>query len=169
MTTTGWTTGNGRRGITTAALTGLLTLALGAGAAYAYWTGTGSGAGSAVAATMQTVTVDAFVAGDSPGTTLIPGGTADVVLRVTNPNPYAVQIYSVTANGPAIADSAHPGCTVTGVTLTGTGAPFTPAVDLAANTTALITLPGMAAMGTTSQSACQGSTFQLPVTLEARK
>jgi hypothetical protein len=118
---------------------------------------------------MQTVTVDAFVSGDNPGSQLIPGGTADVILRVTNPNPYAVQAYRLTANGPAVADSNHPGCTVTGVALTGTGGPLTPAINLAANSTGIITLPGMAAMDTTSQSACQGSTFQLPATLEARK
>lgn len=169
MTTPGWTTGSGRRGIRTATLTGVLTLALGAGAASAFWTGYGSGSGTAGLATMQTVTVDALVSGDNPGSKLIPGGTADVILRVTNPNQYAVQAYRVTANGPAIADSNHPGCTVTGVTLTGTGSPLSPAIELAANSTAIIPLPGMAAMDTTSQSACQGSNFQLPVTLEARK
>jgi hypothetical protein len=157
------------RGAKAALLACVLSLALGAGTAYAYWTHAGAGSGSAEAAAMQTVTVDAFVSGDSPQSTLIPGGTADVILRVNNPNSYPVQAYSVAATGPATADAAHPGCTTTGVTFTGAGGPLTPAVTLAANSSTLITLPGAAAMNITSQSACQGATFHLPATLEARK
>ncbi|MHC6595095.1 hypothetical protein [Arthrobacter sp. C152] len=157
-----------RQHLKAAALAGLLATA-GAGTAYAYWTGAGNGAGSAAAGTMQAVTVDALVAGDNPQAALIPGGSADVVLRLTNPNPYQVQVYSVTANGPATADAAHPGCTTTGVSFTGTVAPLSPATYVAANSSALITLPGTAAMDTTSLAACQGATFSLPVTAEVRK
>jgi hypothetical protein len=156
------------RGLRAAALAGLLVTA-GAGTAYAYWTAGGTGTGSAAAGTMQTVTVDALVAGDNPRAALIPGGSADVVLRLTNPNPYAVQVYSITANGPTMADAAHPGCTTTGVTFTGTAAPLSPATSVAANSSALVTLPGAAAMDTTSLAACQGATFSLPVTAEVRK
>jgi len=157
------------RGIKAAALAGLLVTA-GAGTAYAYWTGAGgSGTGSASAGIMQAVTVDALVASDNPKAALIPGGSADVVLRLSNPNPYSVQVYSVTANGPATADAAHPGCTTTGVRFTGTAAPLSPATSVAANSSALITLPGAAAMDTTSLAACQGATFSLPVTAEVRK
>ncbi|MGO4234733.1 hypothetical protein [Pseudarthrobacter sp. YAF2] len=155
------------RAVKAAALAGLLATA-GAGTAYAYWSVTGGGSGSAVAATMQAVTVDALVAGDNPKTALYPGGSADVVLRLTNPNPYSVQVYSVTANGPAAADATHPGCTTTGVTFTG-AAPLTPATYVAANSSALITLPGAATMDTTSLAACQGATFSVPVTAEVRK
>lgn len=129
----------------------------------------GSGSGSAAAGTMQAVAVDALVAGDGPRATLVPGGTADVVLRLTNPNPYAVQVYRVSPNGPATADSAHPGGTTTGVTFTETAAPLSPATFVAANSSTLLTLPGSAAMDTTSLAACQGATFHLPVTAEVRK
>lgn len=156
------------RGLKAAALAGLLATA-GAGTAYAYWTASGTGAGSAAAATMQTVTVDALVASDNPKTALYPGGSADVVLRLTNPNPYSVQVYSVTGNGPAAADASHPGCTTTGVSFTGTAAPLSPATYVPANSSALITLPGAAAMDTTSLAACQGATFSFPVTAEVRK
>ncbi|WP_018760635.1 hypothetical protein [Arthrobacter sp. 135MFCol5.1] len=155
------------RGIKAAALAGLLATA-GAGTAYAYWSAAGGGSGSAAAGTMQAVTVDALVAGDNPKTALIPGGSADVVLRLTNPNPYSVQVYGVTANGPAAADAAHPGCTTTGVRFAG-AAPLTPATYVAANSSALITLPGAATMDTTSLAACQGATFSVPVTAEVRK
>jgi hypothetical protein len=118
---------------------------------------------------MQTVTVDAFVPGDAPASTLIPGGTADVVLRVTNPNAYSVQVYSVATNGAATADSAHPSCTTTGVTFIEPPSPLSPAVSLAANSSTLVTLSEAASMDATSQSACQGATFHLPVTLAVRK
>ena len=159
---------NRRRGIKAAALAALLATA-GAGTAYAYWSSAGGGSGSAAAGTMQAVTVDALVGSDSPKTTLYPGGSADVVLRLTNPNPYPVQVYGVTANGPAAPDAAHPGCTTTGVRFTGPAAPLSPATYVAANSSALITLPGAAAMDTTSLAACQGATFSVPVTAEVRK
>lgn len=169
MNNTGWMTGKGRRGVKAAALAAGLTLVLGGGTAYAYWTGTGSGSGAAAAETMQTVTVEALISGDSPQSPLVPGGTGDVILRVANSNNYQVQVYSITANGPATADNAHPGCTTTGVTFSGTGAPLSPATVIAANSTTLLTLPGTASMDATSLSACQGATFHLPITLEVRK
>ena len=156
------------KGLKAAALAGIL-IAAGGGTAYAYWAAAGTGAGSAAAGTMQAVTVDALVAGDGPTAALVPGGTADVVLRLTNPNPYSVQVYRVTANGPATADTAHSGCTTTGVSFTGTTAPLSPATFIPANSSTLLTLPGTAAMDTTSLAACQGATFRLPVTAEVRK
>lgn len=156
------------KGIRAAALAGLLATA-GAGTAYAFWATAGSGGGSATAGSMQPVTVDALVAGDSPKTALYPGGSADVVLRLTNPNPYSVQVYSVTGNGAAAADAAHSGCTTTGVRFTAPAAPLSPATYVAPNSSALITLPGAASMDTTSLAACQGATFSLPVTAEVRK
>lgn len=169
MTSNGWMKGSRARGVKVAVLMGVLSLAIGSGTAYAYWATDGFGSGSAAAGDMQTVTVDALVPGDTPASTLIPGGTADVVLRVTNPNPYSVQVYSVTGNGPITADTAHPSCTTTGVTFAGSPTPLSPAVSIAANSTALVTLPGAAGMNATSQSACQGATFHLPVTLAVRK
>ena len=165
----GWMRAGRTRGAKVAVLTGVLSLAIGAGTAYAYWAAEGSGGGSAGAGDMQTVTVDALVPGDAPASTLIPGGTADVVLRVTNPNPYAVQVFGVTNNGTATADNAHPLCTTTGVTFKDPPSPLSPAVSLAANSSTLVTLPGAASMDATSQSACQGATFHLPVTLAVRK
>ncbi|GAB3563682.1 hypothetical protein GCM10027405_18660 [Arthrobacter alkaliphilus] len=89
-----------------AALTAiLLSLVLGVGTAYAYWNTIGIGSGSAANGTMQTVTVDALVAGDSPATALVPGGSADVIVRASNPNAFAVQVYSFTANGSVTADA----------------------------------------------------------------
>jgi hypothetical protein len=153
----------------TAAATVALCILGGAGSAYAYWASTGLGAGSATNGTMQTVLVDAFIAGDAPQNTLAPGGTADVILRATNPNPHAVTIYGLAANGAITADAAHAGCTTTGVTFTPPPTPLTPPVTIQPNSSVLLTLPGAASMSTASLSACQGAQFRIPVALEARK
>lgn len=153
----------------TAAATVALCLATGVGGAYAYWATVGAGSGAATNGTMETVSVEALVTGDSPQGTLVPGGTADVAVRAFNPNGFAVQVYAISGNGAATADANHPGCTTTGVTFVEPAAPLTPAVSIPANTSVLITLPGAAAMSTASSSGCQGATFSLPVTLEARK
>lgn len=168
MTTTPKTASR-RLAARTAAATVILCLATGAGGAYAYWTTIGAGSGAATNGTMATVTVEALVAGDGPASTLVPGGTADVAVRAFNPNNYPVQAYAITGSGPATADAGHPGCTTTGVTFVDPAAPLAPAVSIPANSSILITLAGAAAMSTASSSGCQGATFSLPVTLEARK
>jgi len=148
----------------------ILGLALFAGGtAYAMFSAGGSGTGSAPTGTMQDVTVSAFTGGDQPATTLIPGGTADVIVRVTNPNPAPVQVFSVEGNGAITADSAHSGCTTTGVAFTAPSSPLNPAVTVPAGSSLLFSLPGAAGMDLTSQSGCQGATFQIPVTLTARQ
>ena len=154
---------------TASAAAAALCLLAGGGTAYAYWATAGAGSGAAVAATMNAVTVDAFVAGDSNRTSLVPGGTADVMLRTSNPNPFAVRIHAVVAAGPATADAAHAGCTTTGVSFTAPAAPLAPVVTIPANSSLLETLPGAASMSLQSQSACQGATFRVPVTVEARR
>jgi hypothetical protein len=159
---------SGRIARTTAATVALCILG-GAGTAYAYWATTGIGSGSATNGTMQTVTVDALIPGDTLQTSLVPGGTADVILRATNPNPHAVSIYGFTANGAVTADAAHPGCTTTGVTFTPPAAPLSQPVTIQANTSILLTLPDAASMSAASLSACQGAQFNVPVTLEVRK
>lgn len=153
----------------TAAATVALCILGGAGSAYAYWAATGIGSGSATNGTLQNVTVDALVPGDTLQTSLAPGGTADVLLRASNPNPHPVTIYGLAGNGSVTADAAHPGCTTTGVTFTAPAAPLAPSVVIPANSSILLTLPGAASMGASSLSACQGAQFTIPVTLEVRK
>ncbi|MFI2566624.1 hypothetical protein [Paenarthrobacter sp. NPDC018779] len=150
----------------TAAATVAMCILGGVGSAYAYWATTGTGAGAATNGTMQTVTVVALLGGDTPQNSLVPGGTADAILRATNPNPYAVTVIGVTPNGAVTADASHPGCTTTGVTLT----PALPQqATIPANSSALLRLPNAASMSTASLSACQGSLFSVPVTLEVKK
>ena len=141
-----------------------------AGAAATRWTASGSGTGVAATGTLQTVTVAALVGGDSLASVLGPGGpAAEVILRVTNPNATAVQVYSVSAAGAITADAGHAACTTTGVTFTPPASPITPTVTVPPNSTLLVRLPGAASMSTASLSACQGATFRIPVTMTARQ
>lgn len=152
----------------TAAATVALCILGGAGSAYAYWATTGIGGGSATNGTMQAVTVDALIPGDTLQTSLVPGGTADVMLRATNLNAHTVTIYGIAASGPVTADSGHPGCITTGVTFTPPATPLTP-VTIQPNTSIQLTLGDAASMSAASVSACQGAQFNVPVTLEVRK
>lgn len=140
-----------------------------AGGAYAYTSAGGTGSGSGSTGTMLPVTITALTGGDVPGSTLIPGGTADVILRVSNPNASSIRVYGVAGNGPITADALHPGCVVTGVSFTAPAKPITPTPVVEANSSELISLPGAAAMSLASASSCQGAEFRIPVTMTARQ
>ena len=142
---------------------------LAGGTAYASFTAGGSGSGSATTGTMQSVTIAAFTGGDQPSSTLIPGGTADVIVRVTNPNSAEVLVFSVVANGAITADPAHAACTTSGVTFTAPSSPLSPTVSVPANSSVLFHLGGAASMSLASQSDCQGATFHIPVTMTANQ
>jgi len=109
------------------------------------------------------VTVSAIVGGDTVGSMLVPGGTADVILRVNNPNTAAVTLVSVTGGpGSITADGGHPGCTTTGVTFTNQPSL---SVAIAGSGTTLVHLAGAASMGAASSDGCQGATFFIPVSI----
>ena len=139
---------------------------LGVGTAFAYWTSSGAGSGTAGANSLQTVTVAAFVGGDSPASSLLPAGPAgEVILRLSNPNAFAVTLVSVVGNGTITADSGHSGCSTTGVSFTNqTGL----SVSVPAGSS-LVRLPAAASMSTASLNACQGATFHIPVTITVHK
>ena len=137
-----------------------------AGAALAYWRSSGTGSGSGHAGTLQTVTVAAFVGGDAPHSYLLPGGsTADVILRVSNPNAYAVTLVSVVGNGTITPDAGHASCTTTGVTFTNQTAL---SISIPAGSS-LVDLPGSASMSAASSNGCQGATFSIPVAITVHK
>jgi len=132
----------------------------------AYFHATGSGTGSAKAGSLQTVTVSALAGGDAPSSLLLPGGSADVILRVNNPNAFAVTLVSVTGNGSITADSGgHPGCTTTGLTFTNQ---TTLSVSVPAGSS-LVHLSGAASMSAASSNGCQGAIFSIPVAITVHK
>jgi hypothetical protein len=147
-----------------------LLVVIGAGAAYAYFTAAnGSSSGHATNGTLAPVTVDAFVGGDAPSSTLLPGGSADVILRIKNQNAFPVTLVTVTGGPAAITvDSGHSGCTVAGVVsfTNQTGRADTIA---ASPTTTLVHLANAASMTSAAASACQGATFNIPVTITVHK
>ena len=152
-----------RRTLIVLSAAGLIT-GLSAGAAYAYFTTPGNGTGSAAVGSMQTVTIAATTA--TPGNPLLPGGTGDVTLEVTNPNPFPVTLLTVTSSGTITADASHPDCTTTGVTF---ASPTALNKTVPASSTTTIDLKGAAAMGTSSSDGCQGATFSVPVTITVQK
>lgn len=146
-----------------AVLLAILALPVG-GAAYAYWTGSGSGAGPGTTGTTVAVTL-------SPGTPagdLYPGGQANVVLTVSNPNASPVRIGSLaldTGQGTLgfAVDAGHSGCAVSTLsftTATNGGAGWTVAGKVGAvDGTLSITLTNAVAMGGSAADACQGASF----------
>ena len=147
----------------TASLISLLVLPLGY-AAYAAWGASGSGTGSATTASTTAVTL-------SPGTpsgTLRPGGQANVVLSVSNPNTSPVRIGSLSLDtgqgtGGFAVDAGHSGCavlTLTFTTQTNGGAGWNvPAKVGAVNGALSITLTNALAMGVAAANACQNASF----------
>ena len=131
--------------------------------AYASWLSTGSGTGFGTTGTAA-IQVQAVVGGNS--TSLYPGGQADVLVKVVNLNAYSVKVTSITANGSVTAANS---CTPTGVTFASptdySGAQFT----LSASSTRTLVLANAASMSLASASACQGTTFSVPVTVQVRK
>lgn len=153
-----------RRRILVLAISAML-LGLTGGVAYAYFTSSGSGTGSASTGTMQTVTVAASTG--SPTTPLIPEGSGDVALQVTNPNGFAVTLVSVTGSGGITVDGGHSGCDPSVVTFTDqTGLTISIPAD---STDWQVYLPGAASMSSAAANACQGATFSIPVTITVHK
>jgi hypothetical protein len=135
----------------------------GVNAAAAYFTAGGTGSGTASTGTLS-VSVSATTG--TPTTPLIPGGTGDVTLKVTNPNNVVVTLTTVTGNGAITADGGHPGCSPTGVTFTNQ----TPNLTVPANATDFaVSLSGAAAMSTSSANGCQGATFSVPVAITVQQ
>ena len=136
-----------------------VTAALGAGAAFAAWTVGGGGTGTATAVSSQNLTTSVA----TTTAALYPGITgSNLYLTVNNPNPFAVTITSVNANGAATADGGHPTCVTTGVTYTTTAVSRV----IPASGSASFTVPSVA-MNNTSDNGCQGATFTIPVTFTA--
>ena len=97
-------------------LAGLAALVIGpTGAAFAYWNGSGIGTASAATGAMAAPSVVALVGGDAPSSALLPGGSSDVILRINNPNPYALVLTAISTNGSIVVSGASGTCTSSGV------------------------------------------------------
>ena len=137
-----------------------LGLALAGTVAFAAWTATGSGNGYAQAKTAVALTTVDVSASTTPQ--LYPGGSGDVLVKITNPNPYGVTVTGVTGAGAITSDKGASCDASTGVTYS---APTSPSLVVAAGASTQFTLTGAAAMSNASNNACQGAIFTIPVTL----
>ena len=150
-----------------AALTaGVLAVAGTAGSAYAYYRTAAASASDAGTAGAMTIAAQALSAGDANNDTLYPGGSADAILRLRNPNAYPVQVTSIVATD---VPAAGNNCSPTGVSFTAPTSFAAAQFTLAADASALLRLDGAVSMTTSSASACQGQTFSLPVTVTVQK
>lgn len=151
----------GRMRLASAMLLTLLTLA--SGVTYGSWSVTGTGNGYSKALTAQTLTV--LDASASTTAQLYPGGTGDLVVKVTNPNPFAVTITGVSNASGSITSNKGAACdAATGVTYTNsTGL----SQGIAAGATVTFSVVGKVAMSNTSDTTCQGGVFTIPISLAA--
>ncbi len=146
------------RKVTVGAL--MLGVTMAATVAFAAWTATGSGDGYAKAKTAVALTTVDVSASTTPQ--LYPGGSGDVLIKITNPNPYAVTVTGVAGAGAITSDKGATCDAATGVTYT---APTSPSLVVAAGASTQFTLTGAVAMSNASNNACQGAVFTIPVTL----
>jgi len=113
------------------------------------------------------------------GNLLYPGGTGDVIAKITNPNGFPVTISAVNlptastyASGFSDAGltTAQAGCTSTSSTVawnfatatSGSTHPLTSPITVAANGNLTITFTNDAIMGASAPAACQATYFSLP-------
>ena len=144
-----------------ALLGGLLTLM--SGVTLGGWNVSGTGSGYSKALSAQSLTLSDASA--STSAQLYPGGTGDLVVKVTNPNPFAVTITAVSNGSGSITSNKGAACDAsTGVTYTNTTG-LSQAVGAGATVTFSVT--GKVAMSNASDTTCQGAIFTIPITVTA--
>lgn len=133
-----------------------------AGIGIAAWSTSGSGNAAAKAASASTLVLSDASAYATAN--LYPGATGSAVLRVQNPNSFAVTITTVTRTGAITSDKGAACDAATGITFTDqTGL----SVSVAASTTATVTLSSAVLMSNSSDNSCQGAVFTIPVSVTA--
>ena len=130
-----------------------------AGSATAYWAASGGGSGSGSTGAAAAVTLSPA----TPTAALYPGGSASVVLTVTNPNSFPVRVGSLgldTGQGTSgfAVDGGHTGCVLSILsftTQTNAGAGWT----VAGSGSLSVTLTNALSMTAAAANACQGASF----------
>jgi hypothetical protein len=156
------------------AIAGANALVLAGGTAYAAWSVSGSGTGGAVSGSASSLQLTAATTGSNA---LFPGQTADVVITITNPNPFVVDVSQLTlpaatsvatAYTDAALTSAKTACNTggTGVSWSYTTKNLTGVVvDKKTGGTdgvLTLTLSGAATMSSDSDNNCQSAFFKMP-------
>ena len=151
----------GRRVRRVLAVVGALgVVAVSFGVAFAFWSSSGSGAATATTGSLQ-VSLVALAGGDTPSSTLVPGGQGDLVFKVNTSSNANLTSVVLKSGGSITADGDHPGCSTTGVTIS---TPSNLPLALVQGTNVVHLTDGVA-MSAASSSGCQGATFSVPVTI----
>jgi hypothetical protein len=144
---------------------------------------TSNSSGEAQSATISNVTISA-VSSPAPGNLLYPGGTGDVVVTISNANPYPVTITALqlpasttyaTGYSSRALSSTQTGCLAStpsdvawnfSTTTSGSSHTLTTALTVAAsgkaNNPLTVTLTDGATMGTSAPLACANTYFSMP-------
>lgn len=133
--------------------------------ASAYWRSAGHGNGTSTTGSLSVEA--AAVTGYTAASTLIPGGSAEVVFSVTNPasNNGPLTVVAVTAAG-SISSNAS-GCGAADVTFAAQSGLSGPVI--AAGTTSTVRIANALTMSTSASNACQGATFRIPLTIQVKR
>ena len=123
-----------------------------------------SSAGSGYAKAKVALSLTLSDASASTTAQLYPGGTGDIWIKVTNSNPFAVTVTSVSGAGTITSDKGAACDASTGVTFTNTTG-LSQAVGAGATVT--FSLAGKVEMSNASDNSCQGAIFSVPITLAA--
>jgi hypothetical protein len=139
------------------------------GPASAFWAAYGPGDGTAGTQSPAAVTLSP----GTPTTQLYPGGSADVVLSIANPNSASVHLGSLALDptqgaGGFATDAEHPACSPASLsftTATNAGMGWTvPGADGGSDGSLPATLAGALSMGIDADDACQGAHFTIFLT-----
>jgi len=132
-----------------------------AGAAWAYWHITESKTGGRNTGTAVELALRARNDLNRP---LTPGGSGNLTVTVANEYDFPIRITLVTPGaGNVVADDEHrdDGCTAPGVTMSRPR--FDVSWSVPRNTVGAFTIPGGLTMSHSSQRACRGATYTVPV------
>jgi hypothetical protein len=129
--------------------------------AHAYFRSSGSGSGAAATGTLQAATLVALGTSDTPTSTLVPGGSADLILKVNNPSSSSMTLVGIAPKAGGTVTPSLPGCTTSGVSLATIG---TLSITLTPGSNT-VRISNGATMSTASVSGCQGATFAIDVTI----
>jgi hypothetical protein len=133
-------------------------VALAGSIAFAAWTTGGSGSGYVAAGSEVDLTTLSVAA--STTSLLYPTGSADVKVKINNPNTYNVLVTAINNSGTGSIVSGDATCdTSNGVSYTNQSGTWT----VPASGTLTVTLTNAASMSNASVNACQGKTFTIPV------
>jgi hypothetical protein len=150
-----------RRGKVILSVAAAAAVLVNAGAAWAYWSLHGDGDAVAVAGSAIELKLQGRSDDSKP---LYPGGTTNLTVTVTNQNNFPVKITSLSPGPGSVAadpDHRNGGCRTTGVVVA--EEVITVAWEVPKNAIGVFTVPDGVKMTNSSDSACQGATFTIPV------